>query len=74
MFDFLLEKMNRLKQELGLPTDSILSQSIPFDAKAIATLAYLRQMLSARILRYIQDPALHALIYGSQIRNPDITV
>lgn len=71
-------KMNRLKRELGLPTGSILVASQSFlDAKAIATLAYLHNGkldYPARVLRYMQDPALHALIYGGYQTNPDITV
>jgi hypothetical protein len=37
------------------------------EAKALATLAYLHNGkldYPGRILRYMQDPALHALIYG----------
>jgi len=39
------------------------------DAKAIATLAYLHNGkldYPARILRYMQDPALHGLIYSAR--------
>ena len=39
------------------------------EAKAIATLAYLHNGkldYPARILRYMQDPALHGLIYSQQ--------
>jgi hypothetical protein len=41
----------------------------PRDAKAIATLAYLHNGkldYPGRILRYMQDPELHALLYGER--------
>jgi hypothetical protein len=41
----------------------------PRDAKALATLAYLHNGkldYPARILRYMQNPALHAVIYGKR--------
>ena len=66
-------KLHRLKRSLDLPETRMLSASSSYrDAKAIATLAYLHNGkldYPARILRYMQDPALHALIYSST-RNP----
>ena len=69
--ELLAAKLSRLKGELGLERDSILIASRSYvDAKAIATLAYLHNGkldYPARVLRYMQDPALHGLIY-SRIR------
>ena len=68
-------KMNRLKRDLGLPTESILEANRSnFDAKAIATLAYLHNGkldYPARILRYMQDPHLHQIIYGTRVYPQD---
>jgi hypothetical protein len=64
----LVGKFARLKKELNLPTDRILMASrSPRDAKGLATLAYLHNGkldYPARIHRYMQDPELHAVIYG----------
>jgi hypothetical protein len=68
----LVGKFARLSKALGLPNDRPLDAgSSPRDAKALATLAYLHNGkldYPARILSYMQDPALHALIYS--IRKP----
>jgi hypothetical protein len=68
----LVGKFARLSRALGLPTDRPLDAgSSPRDAKALATLAYLHNGkldYPARILSYMQDPALHALIYS--VRKP----
>jgi len=65
-------KMHRLKAQLGLPADAVLEASRSFfDAKAIATLSYLHNGkldYPARVLRYMQDPALHQLVYGRKLR------
>lgn len=65
----LAAKLHRLKAELSLPATRALSASSSFkDAKAIAILAYLHNGkldYPSRILRYMQDPMLHALIYTS---------
>ena len=62
-------KLHRLKRALDLPETRMLSASSSYrEAKSIATLAYLHNGkldYPARILRYMQDPALHALIYSS---------
>ena len=67
-------KLHRLKRALDLPDARMLSASASYrEAKAIATLAYLHNGkldYPARILHYMQDPALHALIYSST-RTPD---
>jgi hypothetical protein len=66
----LVGKFVRLRRELDLPDDRIFdASSSPRDAKALATLAYLHNGkldYSGRILRYMQDPALHAVIYGKR--------
>jgi hypothetical protein len=58
----------RLTRALGLPTQRMLMASTsPRDAKGLATLAYLHNGkldYPGRILGYMQDPELHALIYG----------
>jgi hypothetical protein len=46
----------------------------PRDAKILATLAYLHNGkldYPGRILRYMQDPELHALIYSSRRSKPE---
>ena len=67
--ELLAAKLSRLKGALGLDRGSILIASRSYvDAKAIATLAYLHNGkldYPARVLRYMQDPALHGLIYSS---------
>ena len=64
-------KLHRLKRALGLSDQAVLSASASFaDAKAIATLAYLHNGkldYPTRILRYMQDPALHGLIYSTHM-------
>lgn len=71
----LVGKFHRLSTLLGFPTDRLLQASAgPRDAKALATLAYLHNGkldYPARILSYMQDPALHALIYGE--RKPQVS-
>lgn len=68
--ELLAAKLSRIKNELGLDQGSILIASRSYvDAKAIATLAYLHNGkldYPARILRYMQDPALHGLIYSAR--------
>lgn len=62
----------RLSNDLGLPRHRVLMASASHrDAKGLATLAYLHNGkldYPGRILRYMQDPELHALIYGSRNR------
>jgi hypothetical protein len=66
----LVGKFVRLKQALELSGQPLLMASTsPADAKAIATLAYLHNGkldYPGRLLRYMQDPELHALLYGSR--------
>jgi hypothetical protein len=66
----LVGKFVRLRRELGLPSGRILDASrSPRDAKELATLAYLHNGkldYPGRVLRYMQDPALHAVIYGKR--------
>jgi len=66
----LVGKFVRLKNALGLPSDRpLLASRSPRDAKGLATLAYLHNGkldYPGRILRYMQDPELHALIYGAR--------
>ena len=67
--ELLAAKLSRLKRELGLDQGSVLIASRSYvDAKAIATLAYLHNGkldYPARVLRYMQDRALHGLIYST---------
>lgn len=66
----LVGKFVRLKQALGLSGQTLMNASTnPADAKAMATLAYLHNGkldYPARVLRYMQDPELHAFLYGSR--------
>jgi hypothetical protein len=66
----LIGKFARLSRELELPSGRELQASgSATDAKALATLAYLHNGkldYPRRILRHMQDPELHALVYGSQ--------
>lgn len=68
--ELLVGKFARLSTQLGLPKRRLLMASgAPRDAKALATLAYLHNGkldYPARILRYMQDPALHAVIYSKR--------
>jgi len=69
--ELLAGKLQRLKRALGLPVDSMLQASRSYlDAKAIATLTYLHNGkldYPSRVLRYMQDPELHGLIYSKQL-------
>jgi hypothetical protein len=62
----------RLSKDLGLPRNRPLVASTSHrDAKGLATLAYLHNGkldYPGRILRYMQDPELHGLIYGTRNR------
>ena len=64
----LVGKLARLQRVLGIqPGRRLDASSRPRDAKAIATLAYLHNGkldYPTRLLRYLQDPELHALIYS----------
>ncbi|MEI7951565.1 MAG: helicase DnaB [Synechococcaceae cyanobacterium ELA182] len=66
----LVGKFARLSKALGLPRYRLLMASVsPRDAKGLATLAYLHNGkldYPGRILRYMQDPELHGLIYGTR--------
>lgn len=66
----LVGKFARLSGELGFPRQRLLIASDrPADARALATLAYLHNGkldYPGRILRYMQDPELHGLIYGTR--------
>lgn len=68
----LVGKFARLSRTLNLPRHRLLMASgDPRDAKALATLAYLHNGkldYPGRILRYMQNPELHALLYGSRRR------
>jgi hypothetical protein len=72
--ELLVGKFARLSTKLGLPRERLLMASgHPRDAKGLATLAYLHNGkldYPARILGYMQDPALHAVIYSQrQLKN-----
>jgi len=66
----LVGKFSRLKRELGLPTDRMLEASRSSrEAKSLAVLAYLHNGkldYPRRILASMQDPELHALLYGER--------
>ncbi|MEB3244000.1 MAG: helicase DnaB [Cyanobacteriota bacterium] len=68
--ELLAGKFARLSVSLGLPRHRLLMASgQPKDAKGLATLAYLHNGkldYPARILRYMQDPALHAILYSER--------
>jgi len=68
--ELLVGKFARLSRALGLPQGRVMMASdSSADAKALATLAYLHNGkldYPGRILRYMQDPALHALIYAQR--------
>ena len=65
--ELLVGKFARLSTSLKLPRGRMLIASgNPKDAKGLATLAYLHNGkldYPARILRYMQDPALHEILY-----------
>jgi hypothetical protein len=66
----LVGKFARLSRALNLPRHRLLmASSDPRDAKALATLAYLHNGkldYSGRILRYMQSPELHGVLYGTR--------
>lgn len=68
--ELLVGKFARLSASLELPKGRMLMASgHPRDAKGLATLAYLHNGkldYPARILRYMQDPALHEVIYSKR--------
>ena len=68
--ELLVGKFARLSHKLGFSrTRLLMASGAPRDAKALATLAYLHNGkldYPARILRYMQDPALHAVVYGKR--------
>ena len=70
--ELLAGKMRRLKKALGLPENYVLIASRSYqEAKAIATLTYLHNGkldYPSRILRYMQDPELHGLMYGDHVQ------
>lgn len=71
----LVGKFARLKRALELPEDQMLQASgSARDAKGLATLAYLHNGkldYPRRILASMQDPELHALLYGQ--RKPQLS-
>jgi len=71
----LVGTFSRFMRELDLPADHIpMASRSPRDAKILATLAYLHNGkldYPGRILRYMQDPELHALIYSSRRPQPE---
>ncbi|MEB3302371.1 MAG: helicase DnaB [Cyanobacteriota bacterium] len=68
--ELLVGKFARLSKSLGFSRQRLLMASDQArDAKALATLAYLHNGkldYPARILRYMQDPALHEIIYSQR--------
>lgn len=68
----LVGKFARLSKDLGYPRGHLLCASgSRRDAKSLAVLAYLHNGkldYPRRILRYMQDPQLHALLYGERKR------
>jgi hypothetical protein len=66
---------SRFIRELDLPADHVpMASRSPRDAKILATLAYLHNGkldYPGRILRYMQDPELHALIYSTKRPQPE---
>lgn len=70
----LVGKFARLRLALGLNHSRVfMASGSPRDAKLLATLAYLHNGkldYPGRILRHMQDPELHALIYGSRRPQP----
>ena len=69
----LVGKFARLSRQLNLPQRTLEASSSQRDAKALATLAYLHNGkldYPRRILRTMQDPELHALMYASRKQPP----
>jgi hypothetical protein len=70
----LVGKLARLRLALGMNHSRVfMASGSPRDAKALATLAYLHNGkldYPGRILRHMQDPELHALIYGTRRPQP----
>lgn len=69
----LVGKFARLSKALNLPRRTLMASRSPHDAKALATLAYLHNGkldYPGRILRYMQDPELHATLFS---RRPHLT-
>ena len=68
--EVLVGKFARLSRVLNLPRQRLLMASRdPRDAKALATLAYLHNGkldYPGRILRYMQSPELHGILYGTR--------
>jgi hypothetical protein len=65
----LVGKFARLSRDLNLPKRPLQASSSQRDAKALATLAYLHNGkldYPRRILRTMQDPELHALLYSKR--------
>ncbi|MEB3169350.1 MAG: helicase DnaB [Synechococcaceae cyanobacterium] len=66
---------SRFMKELDLPSDQVpMASRSPRDAKILATLAYLHNGkldYPGRVLRYMQDPELHELIYSSRRPKPE---
>lgn len=69
----LVGKFARLSRALELPQRPLQASGNPRDAKALATLAYLHNGkldYPRRILRTMQDPELHALLYATRKQAP----
>ena len=69
----LVGKFARLSRALELPQRPLQASGNPRDAKALATLAYLHNGkldYPRRILRTMQDPELHALLYATRKQIP----
>ena len=74
----LVGKIHRIKLELGLSTSIPLQVNRSYnEAKSIATLSYLHNGkldYPGRIMRYMQDPELHELIYSRQAEGPYLLI
>ncbi len=69
----LIGKFARLSRALNLPKRPLQASTSQRDAKALATLAYLHNGkldYPRRILRTMQDPELHALLYSKRSSRP----
>ena len=69
----LIGKFARLSRALELPQRPLQASVNPRDAKALATLAYLHNGkldYPRRILRTMQEPELHALLYATRKQAP----